>query len=411
MKLCWMLILAGLTKFAAAQQRGLEFYLGAARQHSPLLHDYQNQIRSNQVDSSILLAIYRTQVNGISNNSYAPSANGYGYDYAITNGGQFSALVQASKVFVSRKNLANQINAIHLQSESTVATSSIAEKDLNKTVTAQYIAAYGDLLNLNFTKEILSLLNRQQRILKDLTENNIYKQADFLTFYVSLQQQELAYRQLDILFKNDYAMLNYLCGIVDTGAVNLPDPDLRMKSFPEIYNTPFYRQFVVDSLKLINQRDMIGFSYKPKINGFADAGFMSSFAYQGYKNFGASIGLNLSLPIYDGKQRLLKSRKLDIDENTRMNYRDFFLKQYDQQIAQLVQQLKATESLIDEINSEIQYSNTLIDVNEKLLEKGEVRITDFIIAINTYLNARHLLNLNYINRLQIINQINYWQSI
>jgi outer membrane protein TolC len=406
-----MLILAGLTKFAVAQQRGLEFYLGAARQHSPLLHDYQNQIRSNQVDSSILLAIYRTQVNGISNNSYAPSANGYGYDYAITNGGQFSALVQASKVFVSRKNLANQINAIHLQSESTVATSSIAEKDLNKTVTAQYIAAYGDLLNLNFTKEILSLLNRQQRILKDLTENNIYKQADFLTFYVSLQQQELAYRQLDILFKNDYAMLNYLCGIVDTGAVNLPDPDLRMKSFPEIYNTPFYRQFVVDSLKLINQRDMIGFSYKPKINGFADAGFMSSFAYQGYKNFGASIGLNLSLPIYDGKQRLLKSRKLDIDENTRMNYRDFFLKQYDQQIAQLVQQLKATESLIDEINSEIQYSNTLIDVNEKLLEKGEVRITDFIIAINTYLNARHLLNLNYINRLQIINQINYWQSI
>jgi outer membrane protein TolC len=411
MKLCWMLILAGLTKFAAAQQRGLEFYLGAARQHSPLLHDYQNQIRSNQVDSSILLAIYRTQVNGISNNSYAPSANGYGYDYAITNGGQFSALVQASKVFVSRKNLANQINAIHLQSESTVATSSIAEKDLNKTVTAQYIAAYGDLLNLNFTKEILSLLNRQQRILKDLTENNIYKQADFLTFYVSLQQQELAYRQLDILFKNDYAMLNYLCGIVDTGAVNLPDPDLRMKSFPEIYKTPFYRQFVVDSLKLINQRDMIGFSYKPKINGFADAGFMSSFAYQGYKNFGASIGLNLSLPIYDGKQRLLKSRKLDIDENTRMNYRDFFLKQYDQQIAQLLQQLKATESLIDEINSEIKYSNTLIDVNEKLLEKGEVRITDFIIAINTYLNARHLLNLNYINRLQIINQINYWQSI
>jgi outer membrane protein TolC len=411
MKLCWILILACIGKLATAQQHGLDFYLSAARQHSPLLHDYQNQIKSNQVDSSILLAIYRTQVNGISNNSYAPSANGFGYDYAVTNGGQFQAIVQASKVFVSRKNLANQINAIHLQSESTVATSSIAEKDLNKTITAQYIAAYGDLLNLNFTKDVISLLNRQQVILKELTEHNIYKQADFLTFYVSLQQQELAYRQLDILFKNDYAMLNYLCGIVDTATVNLPDPDLKLKSLPEIYNTPFYRQFVVDSLKLINQRDMIAFSYKPKVNAFADAGFMSSFTYQGYKNFGASIGLNLLLPIYDGKQRVLKSRKLDIDENTRLNYRDFFLKQYDQQIAQLLQQLKSTESLIDEINSEIKYSNTLIDVNEKLLEKGEVRITDFIIAINTYLNARHLLHLNYINRLQIINQINYWQSI
>jgi outer membrane protein TolC len=406
-----MLMLAGLAKMGFAQSRGLDYYLGAAKLHSPLLRDYQNQIKSNQVDSSILLATYRAQVNAISNNSYAPSANGYGYDYAITNGGQFSALVQASKVFVSQKNLANQINAIHLQTESTLTTSSIAVKDLNKTITAQYIAAYGDLMNLNFTREIITLLSKEQQILKDLTEQNIYKQSDFLTFYVSLQQQELSYRQLEILFKNDYSMLNYLCGIVDTGAVNLPDPDLHLKSLPEIYSTPFYRQFVVDSLKLINQKDMIAFSYKPKINAFADAGFMSSFAYQGYKNFGASIGFNFTLPIYDGKQRILKSRKLDIEEDTRMNYRDFFLKQYDQQIAQLLQQLKATESLIEEINSEIKYSNTLIEVNGKLLEKGEVRITDFIISINTYLNARNQLNLNYINRLQIINQINYWQSI
>jgi outer membrane protein TolC len=180
---------------------------------------------------------------------------------------------------------------------------------------------------------------------------------------------------------------------------------------PQIYSTAFYRQYMVDSLKLINQRSLIAYSYKPKFNVFADAGFNSSFAYQGYKNFGASVGFNLSLPIYDGKQRQLKNRRIDIDESTRSGYRDFFLHQYDQQISQLIQQLNATESLISEIDGQIKYSSTLIDVNGKLLEKGEIRVTDFIIAINTYLNARHLLNLNYISRLQIINQINYWQSI
>jgi hypothetical protein len=40
-----------------------------------------------------------------------------------------------------------------------------------------------------------------------------------------------------------------------------------------------------------------------------------------------------------------------------------------------------------------------------------VRITDLILTINTYLNARNLLNQNYVNRMQIINQINYWQAL
>ncbi len=411
MKLWWVFILAMIGKFAFAQQHGLEYYLGVGKNNSPLLKDYYNQVRANRVDSEIVLASYRPQVNGISNNFIAPYSNGYGYDYAITNGGQLSGVVQVNKLLVSKKYLASQIHGIHLQTESALVSSSIAEQDLKKTITAQYITAYGDLLNLNFTKEILTLLSSEEQILKELTQNNIYKQSDYLTFYVILQQGELTYRQMEITFRNDFAMLNYLCGIIDTAAVALPDPNLTMKVLPEIYSTTFYRQYVVDSLKLINQKNLIEFSYKPKFNLFADAGFNSSFAYQGYKNFGASIGFNLFFPIYDGKQRQLKNRRVDIDEITRSGYRDFFIRQYNQQIGQLIQQLKSTESLIDEINGEIKYSRTLIDVNVKLLEKGEIRITDYIIAINTYLNARHLLNLNYISRLQIINQINYWQSI
>ena len=67
--------------------------------------------------------------------------------------------------------------------------------------------------------------------------------------------------------------------------------------------------------------------------------------------------------------------------------------------------------MIGEINGQIKYANALVDVNGKLLEKGDARITDVILAINTYMTARNLLNQNYISRLQIINQINYWESI
>ncbi len=397
--------------YSRAQDHNLDYYITRAKSNSPLLKDYQGQILANRADSEMIKASYRPQVNAISADSYAPVINGYGYDNIITNGGQLSAMVQANKSFVSKNNLFTQFKTIRLENESVGNTSAIAERDLKKTITAQYIAVYGDMITTNFNKEILDLLSKEEAILKSLTKDNIYKQSDYLTFYVTYQQQQLAFRQSEIQFKNDYAMLNYLCGIVDTAAVPVTDPGLRLPPPPNIYFSDFYHQYSIDSLKFINQKSVIDYSYKPKINVFADAGYNSSLSYEFYKNFGISVGLTLSVPIYDGKQKQIKYRKIDIAERTRAAYRDFFLRQYDQQIAQLMQQLQSTESLIDEINGQVKYSDTLIEVNKKLLETGNIRITDFILAINTYLNARHLLNQNYISRLQIINQINYWQAI
>jgi len=100
--------------------------------------------------------------------------------------------------------------------------------------------------------------------------------------------------------------------------------------------------------------------------------------------------------------------KLDIAERTRTGYKDFFTKQYDQQIAQLRQQLQATEELIGQINDQVKYSEALIDVNGKLLGTGDVKVADFILALSNYLNAKNLMTQNNITRLQIINQINYF---
>ncbi len=107
-------------------------------------------------------------------------------------------------------------------------------------------------------------------------------------------------------------------------------------------------------------------------------------------------------------QRRMQYSKLDIAERTRLGYKDFFTRQYNQQIAQLSQQLKATEDLIGQINDQVHYSQTLIEVNGKLLETGDAKIADYILALNNYLNAKNLLTQNNITRLQIINQINYW---
>jgi len=149
-------------------------------------------------------------------------------------------------------------------------------------------------------------------------------------------------------------------------------------------------------------------NYRPKINVFADAGYNSSLAYRAYKNFGTSFGISATVPIYDGKQKKLQYSKIDIEEKTRKNYQSFFTSQYQQQITLLMQQLKETENLISDINSQLKYTQSLIDVTGKLLEAGEAKVTDYVLALNNYINAKNLVAQNNIARLQIINQINYW---
>ena len=394
--------------YPAAPVTGLSFYLGQAMQNSPLLNDYRNQVLTGEVDSQLIRAGYRPQVTGSSVNLYAPLINGWGYDQAISNGGNFTTVVAVTKTLVGQKHLDAQYETIRLQNQGVTNTSKISEQDLKKNVTAQYITAFGDLQQLKFNREVYTLLNKEEELLKDLTQKNVYRQTDYLAFLVTLKQEALLLQQLDIQYRNDHATLNYLCGIADTSATILEDPGVRLETLPDIGRSAFFRQYTLDSLKLRNDRSLVDFSYRPKASLYADGGWSSSLMYEPYKNFGVSFGFSVTMPIYDGHQRKMQYSKLDIAERTRTGYKDFFSKQYNQQIAQLTQQLTATEALIGQIDEQVRYSQTLIEVNGKLLSTGDARIADYIIALGNYLNAKNLLTQNSITRLQIINQINYW---
>ena len=391
-----------------AQQNNLDYFVNQAIANSPLLKDFQNQILSFSLDSQIIRAALKLQVNGISNNSYAPIIKGYGYDEVITNGQQVSALAQVSKSFLGGKTINTQIANLQLQSQVMANSVKMSEQDVIKTITDQYIVTYGEQLQLDFYNEINGLLRKEDSLLKKLTQDNAFKQNEYLGFIVILQQQLLTTAQLETQYKFDYATLNYLAGIVDTTASRLEDPQLNSKTFGDFTKSIFYQQFVLDSLKLANDRMLVDINYRPKINAYGDVGYNSSLLYLPYRNFGASIGLNVTIPIYDGKQRKLQYAKIDLQDRTRMYRKNFFFQQRNQQILQLMQQLNATDRLIDQIDKQIKYTETLIKVNEKLLAAGDIRLTDFILTLSNYFNARNLVTQNHITRLKIVNQLNYW---
>lgn len=406
--ICCFFICFTTTAVAYTQEKTLDYYIDAALQTSPLLKDYVNQVQLNRLDSAKIAAGYKPQVTGNSVNTYAPVIGGFGYDGVVTNYGTFSQLVTASKQLVGKANINNQYGAIKLLNDSVRIASKITEQDIRKAVTTQYVTAYGSWEQYKFNTEIYKLLANEDTVLKKLTQASVYRQTDYLTFLVTLQQQRVAVITAKNQFQNDFATLNYVSGLVDTAFTPLASPSLEMDSVLEAQNTIFYNKFITDSLLLRNADAQIDFNYKPKVNLYADAGYLTSFAYQAYKNFGSSFGINLTVPIYDGKQRKLQHNKISIQEDTRKNYQNFFVNQYNQQLAQLAQQLQNTSQLIDETTGQLKFVEGLIKANSKLLSTGDVRIADYVIAINNYLNAKNIIVQNTIVRLQLITQINYW---
>jgi outer membrane protein TolC len=395
---------------AFTQIKNLDFFLGQALQNSPLIKETNNNILLNSIDSLRILAEYKPQVSGISNNYYAPIIHGYGYDEIITNIRSFSEQISATKTFVGKRNLQIQFNGIQLLNDSISIAGKITEQDLRRTITAAYIAAYGSWRQFNFNNEIYNLLSTEDTILKKLTQASVYRQTDYLTFLVTLQQQHLTITEAKQQYQNDYATLNYLSGLVDTSFTALDSPRIALQELPDYNNSIFYKKFITDSLLLQNASQQIGLAYKPKLSFTADGGYVSSLTFTPYKNFGMSAGFNLTIPIYDGNQRKLQYQRINILEQTRVSNRDFYTNQYRQQVAQLSQQLQTTNEIINETNEQLKYVHTLIDANRKLLVTGDVRIADYIIAISNYLNAENTITQNIIKQFQVITQINYWNK-
>lgn len=387
--------------------RNIDYFFYEAVKRSPLIKDYVNQQQANRIDSMRVKAGYLPQITASSAGMYAPVIRGYGYDEVITNGQALEALLNVNYNLVSKKNINNQLQGIRLQSDSLKLASNLTVLDLKRSVTDQYITVFASQQQAEFNYQVYLLLSKEEHVLKKLTQTNVYKQVDYLTFLVTFQQQQLQWKQAVLQLKSDYSALNYLTGVVDTTAHPLAEPDLQYVT-AAMDQSIFSRKFNLDSLKTLNRRAAIDFLYKPKLGVYGNSGFNSSLAFQPYRNFGASVGFTVSVPIYDGHQKKMQYDKLTIEQNTTAVYREFFQNQHAQQLALLKQQINDQSTLYQKVNDQIKFTKSLIDVDSRLLQTGDIRVADFVIAINNYLSAQNLLRQTNINRLKLINQLNYW---
>ena len=405
--ICWQLMLP-------AQIHTLDFYIEQGIKNSPLLKDYQTQMLSNGIDSLKVKAAFKPQVGLIGQLYYAPNFNGYGYDGAVTNGGNYNggnyqAQVTVSQQLLMKKSKKAQFENIDITNRYLGNQTEVSTLDLKKAITDQYIVAFKDFSLLQSAQEVLSLLNNEETALKPLVQKGIYAETDFLNVRMVKETQLLSYRQLKMQYRTDLFALNILCGLEDTAIVELSKPEIPVPAIFDPANSVLLRQYRIDSLKFANRKSLIDLNYQPKLAAFGDAGLWTATPQTAYKNFGAGIGLNFSMPLYDGKQRKMEYQKIVLSSQISHNYEVFYRRQYQQQVQQLSEALRSTNDLVIETNKQLELANQLIDAYKAQLDKGLVKITDLVLAVNNYINFKSSLTQTTVSRLQIINQLNYFK--
>lgn len=94
-----------------------------------------------------------------------------------------------------------------------------------------------------------------------------------------------------------------MCGINDSTEHKYSKPELRINSENIAFEqSNFKRQFELGSLRILQNQENYNLKYQPSLNLYGNAGLIAIEFKNIHQKFGFSMRLNLSIPIYDGKQ-------------------------------------------------------------------------------------------------------------
>jgi outer membrane protein TolC len=390
-----------------SQTRSLEYFINEGLQNSPLLNDLQNQLNSTQIDSLIIKAQRKPQIEGQSQLLYSPYNDHFGYDEVITDGGNYQIAGYVSQNIFNRKIIENKYKTIDNQRQGISLNKKITIAELKRLITGLYLESYSVYSDLAFNSSFLELMKGQNQIIDQFVKAGIFSQSDYLSLLVETQGQEIIINQLRNLYEKNVRLLNEACGIVDTAHIELILPEIKPTETNTTSDYLFLKQFTIDSLQIINERTALGLRYKPSVNWFADAGILTSKPETFYRHFGASAGVSLSIPIFDGQQKKLEDQKLSIRENTRSFNNISSRKQYDQQYIRLKGELQGIKEIRSQLTAQLLISDQLVKSLKSQLEQGIAKMTDYLNALRNYRSINHTLNMTDIEMLSIINEMNY----
>ncbi|MBP9161088.1 MAG: TolC family protein [Flavobacteriales bacterium] len=392
-----------------AQTRYLDDYLRIAESNSPLLKDQAYQREALALDSSDIRAAFGLQVNGSSQFLYAPNGAHWGYDPAITNGGLYSAVVGASVPLFTGGRKQTGLDSVALRGSALQLVKEGTLLDLRQRVTEQFINTYADQRTLAAVLARVRILDEEEAVMKHLVGQGIYQQIDGMNLRVNAQAQRIAASRAKALLRNDLLTLSTLCGSADTAMVALAPLDLAPPGAFDPSASPGMRQFAVDSLAINIADRSIDLNYRARLNVIGEAGLNAVVIRDVPDRFGASAGLNLSMPIYDGNRRRTQHDRIALREKSRTAYRDSYADQLELRHAQLSEALAQADTLIAGTLRQSADEEHLIELYRVELERGLVRLTDLFLALENHARTVNDMIQTEADRSRIVNALMHLQ--
>ncbi len=407
-----------------AQPIDLNFYIGKAKENSPFIHKNINEKKVVQLDLEQLKSIYsKPEVTVEAGVLFAPivshddnknqfrfvskdATNYTGYDLALTDGGQYQAVVSLKqnlftgskfKTYQEKADIQNQISDNNIE---------LTNHELENAVTHQYILCLKSEKQAQNSLELIKQVEDELNTMQKLVQNAIFKKTDLMLLEITRQNYQQEYETFVSEYRSNIYDLNLLCGINDENEVSIRDTIFLMN--PEINtDSRFLKMYYLDSLSIAADRKIFELKYKPDVNFFANGG-LNAVYLPAFNRLGFATGLNFSMYIFDGNQRDIERKRSEINLET-LNFEKEKTKQ--QNIIQKNFTLSRIQSINDRIllaNQQLEQYDKLLSVYRIQLEQGEISVMDYKYLIKEISTKKQEKLLLEMEKQIVVNAYNYW---
>lgn len=376
-----------------AQQRDLNFYIEQAKKNSPMINKSKNENKIVTLDLEQINSILsKPEINVVSGIMFAPivshdnnsnrfewvsnGATKYsGYDMALTDGGQYQALVSVRQPLLAGSKYQSYSNKAGISGQINDNNIALTIHELEQVVGYQYLLCAKSKKQTDISLLLLNELDDQVKILQKLVENAIYKQTDLMLLQIEVQNYMAECKMYQSEYMTNLYDLNLICGINDTTKVDLPDMNLILN--PEnVISSKFSTAYKLDSLSIIADQAINELKYKPQLDLFANAG-LNAVYMPAFNRLGFSTGLTLTWNIFDGRQRDIQREKSNVNLQTLEFEKKKFLTRNEISKNNILNQIKTLDQRIILNEQQMDTYNKLYNVYSMELSQGEASVMDF----------------------------------
>ena len=406
-----------------AQKHDLPYFLSQAQNNSASIKESENLVRLGDLQSQIIKAQNTGFLIGATSdvlfapffdsNSKAieitttPSANAYGYDAGITNGGLYSAQINITKNLFNRSATQNLLLQNQLLSNSIALNSEDFRNNLVKNITDSYIAIYQLQLQEEFIIKTISDFDNRLKVVELLVKKGILLQSDYLLLQLDIENKNIELQQVQNSLQSSISTLQTLSGL-DKKSIN----KIELPVINELTSNDlaFYeKKFENDRLQIVANQKVFENQYKPQISFYGNAGINAVEITDMYRKIGASAGLRLSIPIYDGHQRNVNAEQNRLRTENLEVYKLNSGLQRKNKLEELNRQITENDKAMQLLENQQKKYEQILEIYKGKLVQGQVSIVEYLSLMQNYKMSVYTKLQAQTNHWLLQSQLNYLQ--